>query len=102
MGWPGKGGSGPVAGVIGITDTTSVASLKNYYPKDGVEFVYDPTSNRFVAGKPKYHQLPSGSNHELLAYSIDADIRTVVGGTLNRGPQGEFLTSEQSGHFKDN
>lgn len=53
MGWPGRGGAGPVPGTIGITDSSSVAALQNYYPKGGgVEFVYDPATNQFAAGSP--------------------------------------------------
>lgn len=102
-GWPGTGGAGPVKGTIGITNETSTASLRNYYPKGGgVEFVYDPVANTFVAGRPE-KGLFNGSPHQQLAQSINAtNERVVVGGTFTRGPNGEFLTTENSGHYGQN
>lgn len=71
QGWPGTGGSGPLPGSIGITDTSSVAALKNYYPKEGgVEFVYAPESNRLVTGVVKRHVHLDGSWHEQLAAAL--------------------------------
>jgi filamentous hemagglutinin len=104
LGWPGKGGAGPVPGTIGITDSTSVNALRNYNPKGGgVEFVYDPTTNTFVAGKPA-RGLFDGSPHEQLAQSIGSPRNSleVVGGTFQRGPNGEFFTTENSGHYGKN
>lgn len=102
-GWPGTGGSGPVKGTIGITNETSTAALKNYYPAGGgVEFVYDPATSTFVAGRPARGQF-DGSPHQQLAQSINAsDEKVVVGGTFTRGPNGEFLTTENSGHYGQN
>jgi len=100
-GWPGVGGSGPVSGTIGITDRTSVGALRNYRPKGGVEFVYDPSTNTFVVGRP-LRGLFDGSPHEQLARSIGAYDRPVVGGTFNRGLNGEVITTEQSGHYGPN
>ena len=90
-------------GAIGITDSTSVNALRNYYPKGGgVEFVYDPTTDTFVTGRPA-PGLTDGSPHEQLAKSIGAaDNPSVVGGTLQRGPNGEFFTTENSGHYGTN
>jgi filamentous hemagglutinin len=100
-GWPGRGGSGPAPGSIGITDTSSIAALKNYYPKEGgVEFVYAPTINKLAAGVVKRHALLPGSKHEQLALAIGAMAgMVIVGGTLSRGPNGEFFSTEQSGHY---
>lgn len=101
-GWPGKGGSGPVPGTIGITDETAVGALKNYNPKgDGIEFVYDPFTDTFVTGKPA-RGLFDGSPHEQLAQSIGAGDKPVVGGTMSRGENGEFFTTENSGHYGQN
>lgn len=102
-GWPGTGGAGPVNGTIGFTNETSTASLRNYYPKGGgVEFVYDPASDIFVAGRPE-KGLFNGSPHQQLAQSINAsNERVVVGGTFTRGPNGEFFTTEHSGHYGQN
>lgn len=103
LGWPGRGGAGPVPDTIGITDTTSVAALRNYYPKGGgVEFVYDPVTNKFATGKVS-KGLFDGSPHEQLVQSIGSPRGSVeVGGTLQRGPMGEFLTTESSGHYGGN
>lgn len=104
LGWPGRGGAGPVSGTIGITDSTSVRALQEYYPKGGgVEFVYDPTTNRFAAGRPA-SGLFDGSPHEQLAQAIGSNRYSseVVGGTFQRGPNGEFFTTENSGHFGNN
>jgi len=100
LGWPGVGGAGPVAGTIGITDATSTAALRNYYPRGGgIEFVYDPTNSLFVTGAPRAG-LFTGSPHEQLARSIGSfDNPQLVGGTLQRGPAGEFFTTENSGHY---
>jgi hypothetical protein len=101
-GWSGTGGSGPVSGTIGITDQTSVAALRNYYPKGGgVEFIYDPATRTFVAGRPA-SGLFTGSPHQQLAQSIGTTGRPIVGGTLQRGKGGTFITTENSGHFGRN
>ena len=39
---------------------------------------------------------------ENLARSIGADESEVVGGTIQRGPNGEFFTNENSGHYGQN
>ncbi|WP_185879000.1 polymorphic toxin type 43 domain-containing protein [Variovorax sp. MHTC-1] len=95
-------GSGPARGVIGITDDTPVTALQNYYPRGGgTEFVYDPATRTFAAGKPARGQF-DGSAHEQLARSIGANESKVVGGTMQRGPNGEFYTNENSGHYGQN
>lgn len=103
LGWPGRGGAGPASGTIGITDSTSVKALQNYRPNGGgVEFVYDPTTNTFVAGKPT-RGLFDGSAHEQLAQTIGSmENPSLVGGTFQRGPNGEFFTTENSGHYGRN
>ncbi len=101
-GWPGKGGSGPVAGTIGIADGTSVGTLRNYRPKGGgVEFVYDPGQAQFVAGRPRTAGL-TGSPHQQLARAIGALDERVVGGILRRRADDAFLTAEESGHYGAN
>jgi filamentous hemagglutinin len=95
-------GSGPVRGTIGITDDTPVSALQNYNPRGGgAEFVFDPVTRTFVTGKPVRNQ-GDGSPHEQLARSIGADESKVVGGTMQRGPNGEFFTNENSGHYGQN
>jgi hypothetical protein len=96
-------GSGPVPGVLEASSRVkSFAALRNYNPKGGVEFVFDPESGTFATGRPAASAGLKGSPHEQLAQSIGADPSTVVGGTLTRGGPGQFLTTEQSGHFWQN
>ncbi len=95
-------GSGPVPGVIAITDSTSVGALKNYYPSGGgIEFVYDPTTNTFAVGAPKVG-LFDGSPHQKLAQSIGANDQNIVGGTFSRAADGSIATTENSGHYGQN
>ncbi|WP_080495471.1 two-partner secretion domain-containing protein [Burkholderia ubonensis] len=95
-------GSGPVSGVIAITDDTSVAALKNYYPSKGsIEFVFDPTTNTFAVGKPA-SGLFDGSAHQQLAQAIGANDENVVGGGFSRAADGSILTTENSGHYGQN
>ena len=68
-------GSGPAPGVLGINDKSlSNVAIKNYYPKEGIEFVFDAQTNTFVVGKPKYTHGYS-SPHQKLADTIGADQR---------------------------
>lgn len=86
----------------GVNSTSkSVQAIKNYNPKNGIEFVFDPKTNTFVVGKPNNTSY-KGSPHQKLAQTINADAKTVVGGTFNRGPKGEILTTENSGHYGQN
>ncbi|MBB4223937.1 two-partner secretion domain-containing protein [Variovorax guangxiensis] len=96
-------GSGPAPGVIAITDTSSVNVLKTYTPsgRDGIEFVFDPTTMTFAVGKPR-SGLFEGSPHQQLAQSIGANDATVVGGTFSRAPDGSIITTENSGHYGQN
>ncbi|KAF6587924.1 hypothetical protein JDW19_14185 [Paenibacillus polymyxa] len=95
-------GSGPTSGVLGVNSSSkSVEAIKNYYPKEGIEFVFDPKTNTFVVGKPNNSSF-TGSPHQKLAQTINADGKTVVGGTFSRGPNGEILTTENSGHYGQN
>ena len=102
-GTPKFSGSGPAPGVVAITDETSVAVLKNYKPsgREGIEFVFDPTTNTFAVGKPKVG-LFDGSPHQQLARSIGADESKVVGGTFSRKSDGSIVTTENSGHYGQN
>jgi len=106
-------GSGPVPGVIEISDRlTSVAAFLNYRPSfairtwhDGVMrqggvYVFDPVREIFSVGNPTGI---SGSPHQKLARSIGVeDYDRVVGGTWTRGADGAVVTTEQSGHYGDN
>jgi len=78
--------------------------FKNYSPSGGkaIEFVFDPVSQRFVVGAAKAGLPPLVSPHEALASSIGADTSKVVGGMLKRGPSGDIMTNEHSGHYNQN
>ena len=71
-------GSGPVPGVVEVSpNVTSTAAFRNYYPSSEIiEFVYDIKTNIFVVGKPKPHVNLTGSPHQKLAESIEADATT--------------------------
>lgn len=96
-------GSGPVSGAIAVNPSSNTSALKNYYPKSGgVEFIYDPKSKTFVTGKVDVFK--NGSPHEQLVQSIGLNPKTkeIVGGMLTRGKNGEFHTTEASGHYGTN
>jgi peptidoglycan hydrolase CwlO-like protein len=96
-------GSGPVPGVIELSDRVkSSAAFKNYFPKGGgVEYVFDPKTSRLAAGMPAPYLRIDGSPHQQLARSINADETKVLGGTLQRGKDGSFGFTENSGHYGD-
>jgi RHS repeat-associated protein len=98
-----RAGSGPVSGVLEASaGSKSFAALRNYNPRRGVEYVFDPTNGKFAVGRPSAGAGLRGSPHEQLAQSIGANPSTVVGGTLTRGASGIFKTTENSGHFWQN
>ncbi|WP_264559115.1 polymorphic toxin type 43 domain-containing protein [Flavobacterium sp. N2270] len=94
-------GSGPTAGVLEVSkNVKSVAQFKNYNPKNAIEFVFDPSTERFVVGSVK--SPTSGlSPHQNLAKLINGD-KGVVGGMFKRGSNGEIITNEMSGHYHQN
>ncbi len=96
-------GSGPVPGVIEVSALVkSIKAFLNYNPKGGgIEYVFDPITNRFAVGRPR-RGLFDGSPHEQLAQSIGADPRTVVGGVFRRMPNGVPGFDEWSGHYYQN
>lgn len=86
---------------MGINENSiSNKAIKNYYPKNGIEFVFDTETNTFVVGKDIYNQW-YGSPHQRLAASIDANqsTGTILGGIFSRGINGKIYTTENSGHF---
>lgn len=96
-------GSGPVSGVLEVSGRVkSVGAFRNYNPRAGAEYVFDPATSRFAVGRPAADSGLKGSPHQQLAESIGADQSGVVGGMLRRGPGGEFITDEMSGHFYQN
>ncbi|KAG9609068.1 hypothetical protein KCV01_g4047, partial [Aureobasidium melanogenum] len=108
-GWPGTGGSGPVPGVIAINDQTSVAALRNYYPKrGGIEFVYDPETNTFATGKPysagKVFSSQSAGNKLLYAVKHQGEMAEYFGMGVAKGiydgltPLGTFIGEEAARH----
>lgn len=98
-------GSGPTSGVLGMEPgALSTKSVQNYYPstKTGsIEFVFDTTTQTFAVGRPTDFR-PMMFPHQQLADSIKAADSSVVGGMFRRGPNGEFITNEFSGHYWQN
>ena len=97
-------GSGPVHGVLEISHRAKyTAAFCNYNPSSGtIEFVYDAKTDTFVVGKPKLYVSLTGSPHQKLAKSIGASAVNVVAGMFRRGPHGEIVLNEHSGHFWQN
>ena len=97
-------GSGPEPGILGInSNSISNSAINNYNPKEGIEFVFDATTNTFVVGKSKYNK-GWGSLHQKLADSIgdNQSASTTLGGVFSRGSDGRIYTNENSGHFGKN
>ncbi|WP_051884541.1 DUF6443 domain-containing protein [Chryseobacterium luteum] len=94
-------GSGPVAGVIEVSERVkSVGRFKNYFPKSYIEFVFDTETNSFAVGKPHTPQ-PFTSPHESLANALEsgsAGNKKYVGGMFERKGNTIF-TNENSGHY---
>jgi RHS repeat-associated protein len=96
-------GSGPLPGVLEASGRIkSMEALRNYYPKNAIEYVFDPVSGTFAVGRPQSWLKLDGSPHEKLAQGIGADPSKVVGGMLWRRSDGTFVTSEFSGHYWQN
>jgi RHS repeat-associated protein len=88
-------GSGPVSGVLELSSRVkSIAALENFNPATARNFVFDPGNERLLVGEAM-----KGGGHWSLANSIGMNEDTVVGGEIARGPNGEFLTNELSGHY---
>ncbi|MER7080296.1 RHS repeat-associated core domain-containing protein [Saccharopolyspora kobensis] len=88
-------GSGPIPGVLEVSERVkSVGAVENFFPKGERDFVFDPVQNRFVTGSEQ-----GILGHDGLRESIGGNPSDVVGGRLSRGPNGEFLTNEWSGHY---
>ncbi|MCC6130683.1 MAG: hypothetical protein IT186_12215 [Acidobacteria bacterium] len=93
-------GSGPAPGVLEVSGRVkSTKAFENYNPAKPIEYVYDPTTNTFLVGKPAPHVSVTGSPHQRLARTLGLDEDAVFGGHFRRGPKGEIITDEQSGHF---
>ncbi|MCO7036856.1 DUF637 domain-containing protein [Pseudomonas carnis] len=97
-------GSGPAPGVLGLEPgSVSSKAIQNYFPstKNGsIEFVFDPKTSTFAVGKPTTNL--GGSPHQQLAETIKSDGSALVGGMFRRGPNGEVITNEFSGHYWKN
>ena len=77
----------------------STAAFENFNPAVPRDFVFDPVTHRLLVGGRAW---PKVLGHSGLVQVGGFSEDTVVGGQLIRGPSGEFLTSEQSGHFGGN
>lgn len=78
----------------------STAAFESLNPASWRDFVFDPASGRLLVGGAKVTKALGHSG--LTAYGgFDEDV--VAGGRLiGRGPNGEFLTNEWSGHYGQN
>lgn len=74
----------------------STAAFENFNPAVPRDFVFDPASQRLLVGG---ENLSKVLGHTGLVQVGGFSEDTVVGGQLTRGPAGEFLTNEWSGHF---
>lgn len=112
-------GSGPVPGVIEVSDRyPSARALRNYFPRTiyrqsgkstnpemSPEFVYDHVNDIFVTGRvpDRLRRLhPTDSGHPSLVRAAGLSPADVAGGHFSRGPNGEIRTSEWSGHYGQN
>jgi hypothetical protein len=97
----GNGSTPKVPGDIVVdSDAPSTKLLQNYYPKNGsIEFIFDPETHTFAAGKPASYLGIMGSPHQQLARSVGANESTVLGGEFARGGSGTIITNEYSGHY---
>lgn len=86
-------GSGPLRGTFGVNaNTTSTQGLRNFFPKRGVEYIFDPDTSTLVVSTGRW-------THSPLADAIGGDRTRVVGGIFTRGSNGSMFTNESSGHF---
>ncbi|WP_328611702.1 polymorphic toxin type 43 domain-containing protein [Amycolatopsis sp. NBC_00345] len=79
----------------GIKSADALKQLNPSTPE--VEFVFEPSTGRFLTGDPSDIGLV-GSPHEQLARALDADENAVLGGTIYR-EGGELVFTENSGHY---
>jgi RHS repeat-associated protein len=64
-------GSGPVLRVLEASGRVkSFGALRNFYPKGGAEYLFDPETGTFAVGRPAASAGLEGSTHEQLAESI--------------------------------
>jgi hypothetical protein len=94
-------GTGPAPGVIEVSERSkSVGVFKNYTPpknRGAIEYVFDPESNTFLVGQPK----GQGWGHTALAELLGKSSRdeVIIAGELSRGPNGEVILNNRSGHY---
>ncbi|MFI5736553.1 polymorphic toxin-type HINT domain-containing protein [Kribbella sp. NPDC051587] len=91
--------AGPGCGVVRLgPGVHSADALKAFHPSaPEIEYVFDPSTRKFLAGDPSDLGLV-GSPHQQLARGLGADEDTVLGGTLFRD-QGRLVFTENSGHY---
>ncbi|MEZ0228477.1 MAG: RHS repeat-associated core domain-containing protein, partial [Planctomycetota bacterium] len=108
------GGSGPAPGVIELSPGKPSGAFANGMRNTNpVEFVFDLEAARMLVGKAP---CGGGSRHENLAQVLGYLTETnahmygwgipengnLVGGMVWRGPNGEIMTNEHSGHYGGN
>lgn len=72
----------------------STSAFENLNPATSRNFVFDPGNERLLVG-----EAAKGGGHGGLATSVGMSEDAIVGGELMRGPSGEYLTNEASGHY---
>jgi hypothetical protein len=88
-------GSGPVSDVHEVSSRVkSTGAFENLNPATPRNFVFDPENEQLLVGEAM-----KDGGHWGLATSVGMNEDTVVGGELIRGPDGEYLTNEESGHY---
>ncbi len=96
-------GSGPVAGVLEVSDRAkSVGAFLNYKPKNGIEFIFNTEQNVFLVGKTKSGGLLDSPHEKLAGLTGSGEYSSIVGGMFRRGANGAILTNEHSGHYWQN
>ncbi|AHF90591.1 type IV secretion protein Rhs [Opitutaceae bacterium TAV5] len=87
-------GSGPARGFIEVSESySSVKAVKNFQGK-GTDFVFDPTTKRFVMGN---NELGHTGIARVMGVGEAQEAR-IVGGRIFR-QDGKLITNEHSGHF---
>lgn len=93
-------GSGPGKGMLEVSNRVkSTKAVQNWDAKEGIEYIFDPHSERFIMGKGP--SKTGYSPHERLVLGADIGHQDVVGGMISRR-NGMLQTNEHSGHYGKN
>ncbi|MFI0428878.1 polymorphic toxin type 43 domain-containing protein [Mariniflexile sp. HMF6888] len=101
-------GYGPSKGVIEIgirrKSAKKFLSWNSQGKNGGIEYIFDLDRKIFALGKSEYDNHPLLSAHENLVQLIGSDINSkrIVGGTVTREANGNWIFTENSGHYGEN